>query len=125
MPTMFAVAGLPGSGKSKLQKQRNIPDDAFFDDYHASSLGGSIAFEHAKHYANLEACLKAGKDCMFVEVANCWASRRRHLQSFMSRYPAYTIEWLCFEDNLPQCLTNVLLRNRPKMLDEIQLACNV
>lgn len=81
MPTLHVVTGMPGSGKSELTERFKNAGTPVFDDYHSESKGRSEAFEDAREFNDFQECLTTGKDCVLVEVAYCWQSRRENLSS--------------------------------------------
>jgi len=128
MPKLIVVAGLPGSGKSQIKEQFKDLEDRFFDDYHASATGDSPEMEAGRRYPELKAALDGGQDCLIAEPAYCWKQRRHYLTKWMRKYyPNYMIEWKFFENNVSQCVLNILHRNKTEFrgFKDLQLAANL
>lgn len=103
MPKVFAIVGLPGSGKTTLAKKLALEKDALlFDD---------IGFESQR--SQFEACLlENSKNIVVVDVYFCLAAvRKLALETITSLNSAVEIEWIYFENNYDACLKNIQNRN--------------
>ena len=69
MPTLFAIAGLPGSGKSYLSKElkEELQIEFAADDYMKESNKHSSKLKESKHHDKLVESLNSGSDCIVAE----------------------------------------------------------
>jgi hypothetical protein len=103
---VVAVAGMPGSGKSRVMEQYARNGYARFDD---------ININWAANIAAVIQLVQQGKDVIVSDIEFCRASKRQDLEKAVS----IPVQWIFFENDPLQCAKNVLYRffvereNRP------------
>lgn len=124
VPKLTAVAGLPGSGKSRLLDQlRPACPGLVADDFHAEPADGSPFVTSSRHYPALIHALRAGLDCAVADVAFTDTWRRLELEQVVrADAPGVEVAWVFFENDLPRCLENVAARGRESRAAEEEVA---
>ena len=119
MPTLLAIAGLPGSGKTRyINSLRSSIRGHIADDY----MGGAVGFTESRHIVDLARALNAGQDSLVCDILFCLPARRAEFEALIRRLvPAATIEWRFFENDPDRCLENVRRRVRIRVTREEEL----
>ncbi len=101
MAKVTFILGLCGSGKSHLAK--SIPGVTVFDEGFVDD-----AVQHERLFSEL----RAGRDCVVVEIWYCVERFRRAIEAEINRsVPGTVIEYLCFKNDLVRANENC--RKRP------------
>jgi hypothetical protein len=110
MARVTFILGLSGAGKTWLA-DRMIESKAASKKFDEGFLNSA-----AQHDA-LTAALRAGQDCVVVEIAYCNETSRRHIvQELADAVPSATIEWLCIENDLAKANKNCRERTNKSRL---------
>ncbi|MGH2396319.1 MAG: hypothetical protein ACRDFW_04895 [bacterium] len=96
MPTVTFILGLCGAGKTWLADR--IVAGRKFDE--------GFLNDRAQHDELIQA-LRRGEDCVVVEIAYCFAERRRHIVGELTGAVSNLgITWLCIENDLNRANKN-------------------
>jgi hypothetical protein len=119
MPTLVAIAGLPGSGKSYYIDSLSVPGHVAHD-FMAGASGARLA--DSRHLVPLTRALNAGLDSLACDINFCLAPRRAELQAVIRELaPGARVEWRYFENAPDLCLANVRRRVRIRVSREEEL----
>ena len=100
MAVVTIILGLCGSGKTFTANK--LVGVKKFDE-------GFIVEEHQQE--ELFDSLRAGKDCVVIEIHFCWSEfRDPFIQRVLKEAPGTTIEWIAFENDLATANRNCRLR---------------
>ena len=118
------VAGLPGSGKSRLlnnlrRKITGLSSDDFFRAVIENEAGiqREVRFNDSLHYLRLVKDLRRGKTCLISDIVFCDTWIRHEAEEILrADVPGVEIEWKFFENSPRKCAANVRRRNRTKTL---------
>jgi len=104
------VAGLPGSGKTRLLQSSADPAN-LFDDFKSNAISDNPAFDHARRLPELLALLRAGQTCFVSDIDLCREPAQEDAENYLRAHvPGLVIEWLFFEKSPEQCKANVRVR---------------
>jgi hypothetical protein len=120
-PTITLAVGLPGSGKSTYIASllRNQPDLFVAHDFKKETRDGTAQFTSSRHFEELIAALRSGRDAALDDIGFChpearkWAERdiRAALQN-ADGAPSIdiTFNWVFFENDPIKCEANIRRR---------------
>ncbi len=122
MAKLIAIAGLPGSGKSRyIARVRGTIAGVIADDYMTHAHGDSPIFTNGRRFVELARALNAGKDCLVSDINFCRPNRRAEFESAIRGVaPGTEFEWRFFENDPDRCIGNVRRRARINVTREEQ-----
>jgi predicted ATPase len=94
---VIGMAGLPGSGKSRLMDKYQLQGFSRYNDINKNWLN---------NLSRVQAELQQGRNVAISDIVFCRASRREQLEKELG----VSIQWIFFENNPWQCAQNCLYR---------------
>jgi hypothetical protein len=118
---VLLIAGLPGSGKTTHIETMQDQGWTIFDDFKANAYNDSSMFRHSRHYEALIKALQNGQKCIVADIDFCRVASRNQAESMIrAQFPAISLNWWFFANNVDACRSNIIRRASRSIEDNLR-----